>query len=283
MRLAGANLNANYFKFIQESPTTDTTELALSIVGGEHITPDKTAFAIAKGRSHSGDDMGILKSIKKGKDLHPTVKLILDCIRVNTGGDYTSLCSQFEIQSAQVMKEEQVEVEDLFLLKDRYFIHDPYSMLIFRIRDEYGNAIGNYDIIFTGGDDDNENHLPENFLADKQRNSRASGFITFYFNTMVMLGSEPVKIQNKVVRKKLAGAKSFGFKIVPYTDKGFVHFLPAVLKGTPELLAKLLVPNQTTLVDIVMKRIVHEGVFQLTQDRGPEEFKDVEPGGMVLK
>jgi hypothetical protein len=154
-------------------------------------------------------------------------------------------------------------------------------MLIFRIRDEYGNAIGNYDLIFTGGEDDSENHLPENFLADKQRNSRASGFITFYFNTSVMLGSEPVKLNNKIIRKKLSGAKSFGFKIIPYTDKGFVHFLPAVLKGTPELLSKLLVPNQTTLVDIEMKRIVHEGVFQLTLDRGPEEFKDVKPGGMV--
>jgi hypothetical protein len=283
VRLAGANLNATYFKFVQESPESDATELPLSVVGGEHITPDKTAFAIAKGRSHSGDDMGILKSIKKGKDLHPTVKLILDCIRVNNGADYAALCSNFEALSRQVMKEEQVEVEDLFLLKDRYFIHDPYAMLIFRIRDEYGNPIGNYDLVFTGGEEDSENHLPENFLADKQRNSRAPGFITFYFNTSVMLGSEPVKLNNKIIRKKLAGAKSFGFKIIPYTDKGFVHFLPAVLKGTPELLSKLLLPNQTTLVDIEMKRIVHEGVFQLTLDRGPEEFKDVEPGGMIKR
>ena len=79
----------------------------------------------------------------------------------------------------------------------------------------------------------------------------------------------------------LPGAKSFGFKIIPYTDKGFVHFLPAVLQGTPDLLSKLLVPNQTTLVDVEMKRIVHEGVFQLTLDRGPEEFKDVQPGPIL--
>ena len=222
--------------------------------------------------------MGILKSIKKGPDNHPTVKLILDCIRVNSGEQYATLCGQFETLSAQVMAEEKVEVEDQFLLNDRYFIHDPYSMLIFRIRDEYGNAIGNYDILFTGGDSDSENHLPEDFLADKQRNSRSPGYMTFYFNTAVMLGSDPVKIQNKVIRKKLPGAKSFGFKIIPYTDKGFVHFLPAVLTGTPELLAKLLIPNQTALVEVEMKRIVHEGVFQLTRDRGPEEFKDVEPG-----
>jgi hypothetical protein len=278
VRLAGANLNANYYKFVQEPPVSNSIELPLSPVGGEHITPDKTAFAIAKGRSHSGDEMGILKSIQKGHDNHPTVKLILDCIGVNSGDQYAALCGKFETLSAQVMTEEKIEVEDVFLLNDRYFIHDPYSMLIFRIRDEYGNAIGNYDIIFTGGENDSENHLPENFLADKQRNSRSPGFITFYFNTAVMLGSDPVKLQNKVLRKKLPGAKSFGFKIIPYNDKGFVHFLPAVLTGTPELLAKLMIPHQTALIEVEMKRIVHEGVFQLTRNRVPEEFKDVVPG-----
>lgn len=281
VRLAAANLNSNYYKFVQEPPTGENTELALTPVDREHVTDDKTAFAIVAGRSHSGDKMGILKSIKAEKDDHPTVQLILDCIRVNSGDGYVSLCSQFETHSAEVMKEEQVEVEDLFLLNDRYFIHDPYSMLVFRIRDEYGNAIGSYDIIFTGGDNDSENHLPENFLTDKQRNSRASGYMTFYFNSAVMLGADQVKVQNKLVRKKLPGAKSLGFKIVPYTDKGFVHFLPAVLKGTPELLAKLLIPNQTTLIDIEMKRIVHEGVFQLTLDRNDVEFKDIGPGNTL--
>jgi hypothetical protein len=283
VRLAGANLNAGYYKFVQEPPRYVTTELALNPVLSEHFTPDKTAFAIAKGRSHSGDEMGILRSIKSGTDDHPTVKLVLDCIRVKSGDQYQALCEQFNTQTTQVLKEEKVEVEDVFLLRDRFFIHDAYAMLIFRIRDEYGHAIGNYDIIFTGGDEDSENHLPENFLADKQRNSRAPGFITFYFNTAVMLGSDPVMLQKKVIRKKLPGARSLGFKIIPYTDKGFVHFLPAVLKGTPELLSSLLVPNQTTLIDVEMKRIVHEGVFQLTQDRGPEEFKHVEPGSILTK
>ena len=283
VRLAGANLNANYYRFVQEGPSGAASELPLIHQEKARLTPCKTAFGIAKGRSHSGDDMGILRSIGKNRDGHPTVSLILECIRVNSAGGYNSLCSRFDAISSGVMADEKVEVEDVFLLKDRYFIHDPCSMLTFRITDEYGQAIGNYDIIFTGGDKDSENHLPENFLADKQRNSRAPGYITFYFNSAVMLGSGPVTFKNKVIRKKLSGAVSFGFKIIPYTDKGFVHFLPAVLKGTPELLASLLVPNQTTLIDVEMKRIVHEGVFQLTTDRGPEEFKHVDPGKMITK
>ncbi len=283
VRLAGANLNVNYYKFVQDPPLDSSVSLALTSVDSEHYTHDKTAFAIAKGRSHSGEKKGILKTIGKTPDAHPTVKLILDCIRVNSGAGYTDLCRQFEAISANVLAEEKVEVEDLFLLKDRFFIHDTYSMLIFRIRDEYGNAIGNYDIIFTGGENDSENQLPENFLADKQRNIRASGYMTFYFNTAIMLGSDQLIHQKKVIRKKLPGAKSFGFKIIPYTDKGFVHFLPAVLKGTPGLLAKFLIPNQTTLIDIEMKRIVHEGVFQLTQDKSQVEFKDVKPGKILMK
>ena len=58
VRLSGANLNANYYKFVQESPVGDAIELALTPKENEHITCSNTAFAIAKGRSHSGDGMG---------------------------------------------------------------------------------------------------------------------------------------------------------------------------------------------------------------------------------
>jgi pimeloyl-ACP methyl ester carboxylesterase len=278
VRLAGANLNANYYKYRQVAPTDDEEELALTPIAGDHIIPDETAFAVAEGRSHSGDTMGILKSIKQEQDAHPTVKLILDCIRVNSPESYANTCRNFEAHSAEVFAKELVETEDRFLLSDRYFIHDPYSMVIFRIRDEYGQAIGNYDIIFTGGENDSENQLPENFLMDKQRNSRAPGNMTFYFNASIMLGSDPVVFKDETIRKQLPGAGSFGFRIVPFTDKGFVHFLPAVLRGTPDNLEKFIIPNQTTLIDVEMKRIVHEGVFQLTTDRDQVEFKNVEPG-----
>jgi pimeloyl-ACP methyl ester carboxylesterase len=278
VRLSGANLNANYYKYRQSQPTTEASELTLSSIDSEHVEAVRTAFAIAEGRSHSGDTMGILKSIGESADSHPTVKLILDCIRVNSGQGYANACNEFDAHSKTIHEKELVEAEDRFLLNDRYFIHDEYAMLIFRIKDEYGQPIGNYDIIFTGGDNDSENHMPENFLMDKQRNTRASGYMTFYFNTAVMLGSAPVMHNGNVIRKELPGAKSFGFRIVPYTDKGFVHFLPAVLSGTAEQLAKLIIPNQTTLIDVEMKRIVHEGVFQLTTDREAVEFKDVEPG-----
>jgi hypothetical protein len=284
VRLAAANLNANYFRFVQQSPgRAASSVLALKEQESARVVPGKTAFAVARGRSHSGDAMGILKSIKKKRDNHPTVKLILDCIRVSSAGQYAALCNQFDADSKQVLADEKIEVDERLLLSDRYFIHDSYAMLAFRIRDEYGHPIGNYDVIFTGGEQDSENHLPENFLTDKQRNTRASGNITFYFNAAVMLGGDQVVNQRKVIRKKLPGAKSFGFKIIPYNDKGFVHFMPAVLKGSPELLARLIVPNQTTLIDVVMKRIVHEGVFQLTQDRNAAEFAEVLPGKVLMQ
>lgn len=283
VRLAGANLNAKYHKFVQAQPGVNDSMLPLKEQVSARIVADKSAFAIARGRSHSGDEMGILKSIPKKQDDHPTVKLILDCIRVGSGQDYDTLCSRFEVESQKVLTDEKVETDERFLLKDRHFIHDQYAMLIFRIRDEYGAPIGNYDIVFTGGKDDSENHLPENFLADKQRNTRAPGNITFYFNTAVMLGSKAVKFGKKEIRKELTGAVSLGFKIIPFTDKGFVHFLPAVLPGTPELLTTFIVPNQTTLVDIEMKRIVHEGVFKLTQDRKSEEFAGVLPGKILIQ
>jgi hypothetical protein len=46
-------------------------------------------------------------------------------------------------------------------------------------------------------------------------------------------------------------------------------------------LHKILRPNQTTLLEIVMKRVVHEGTFRITQNRGAEEFKDTPPKKII--
>jgi hypothetical protein len=40
-------------------------------------------------------------------------------------------------------------------------------------------------------------------------------------------------------------------------------------------------PHQTTVLDVVLPRVVHEGVFRLTQTLVPEDFSHVEPGLII--
>ena len=70
----------------------------------------------------------------------------------------------------------------------------------------------------------------------------------------------------------------FGIKISPQPLEGFVHFQACQLNATIPNLKGLLEPSQTTLVDITVRRVVHEGVFRLTTGLDKVGFEDAEPG-----
>ena len=61
----------------------------------------------------------------------------------------------------------------------------------------------------------------------------------------------------------------------------YAHYLRAHLLPTMKTLKAFLRPNQTTMVDIVLKRFVREGVFALTRNRGPDDFRK-QPTGEIL-
>ncbi len=54
-----------------------------------------------------------------------------------------------------------------------------------------------------------------------------------------------------------------GLNISPRPASGFVHYHKVILHAKKRLLAELLKPDQTTLVDIVLRRVVRRGIFEL--------------------
>jgi hypothetical protein len=176
------------------------------------------------------------------------------------------------------MRAERKEVDE-GLLWNSYYFHDAYSMVIFKLHDNQGHHIEDFDLklLGPGGSAD---HLPPGFLKDRQRNSRHRGTVTFFLNYAKMIGGPPVKHGRKTVRGRLPGIKELGLEIIPRPRSGYVHYLRAHLRPTMTTLKALLKPNQTTLVDIELQRIIREGVFALTRNRGPEDFRDQPPGEM---
>lgn len=65
----------------------------------------------------------------------------------------------------------------------------------------------------------------------------------------------------------------------PRPERGFVHYLPCEISASTGLLEKVQRPNQTTLVDIMLRRDVRRGVFELDQGTQQKSFKNTTPGG----
>ena len=188
VRVAAANLNASYVKLEQQLPEGTGSELSapkLSVTA-QHAS-DATAFALIAGRSHSGEEMGVLRSVKNDGKPHPTVSAVLACLNVKDASGYSQTRRQFAGQNARLRDAERVERHHNRLFPDNFYLHDSYSMIQLRLRDDRGHSVSDFDLLFTGKKND-PSTLPPGFFQDRQRNSRDGGCLSYFVNYDMMNG-----------------------------------------------------------------------------------------------
>ncbi|HET7675637.1 MAG TPA: alpha/beta hydrolase [Gammaproteobacteria bacterium] len=282
VRVASANLNTSWLRLRQEpvkpaagSPLGFAAPL-LALEREDAI--DGVAMRIIPGRSHSGADIGIMRSVKNDNAPDPTVNAILRCLAVRTRAEYDTLARRFAVESRATQQAERIEIIDSGNPFKRTLIHDPATMVIFRVSDDRGYPINDFDLKFIAGTADSPDHLPPGFFIDRQQNKRNANVITYYLNYARMVGADAVYQGKRKLRDALKPSPGLGLSITPYPLNGFVHYLPATWPATKVNMNRLIQPNRTTLVDIVLRRVVGSGTFRLTQNLTPENFADVEPG-----
>lgn len=225
--------------------------------------------------------MGILRSVGTRGD-HPTVGAILLCLGVGTDAQYTEVCNKFDVSTQLTQKAERHDVQKTLFMGERSFDRPVATQLVARLQDENGHHLEDFDFLLTAWDPDatdpahrrpDPNLLPGGFFVDRQRNRRHQGTVTYYVNTEVM-----------------HQAKALGVCIVPRpapdpNDRKksdfFVHYLQAEFAAKTKTLIDYVKPNQTLMLDIVMKRVVREGLFQLervTDSTRPRDFTKDPPG-----
>lgn len=297
VRAAAANLNASYLKLEQEVTQDelrgfdhelhqaqqagrrldlDSVQFPQTLKVSERHVAAPTAFRLIEGASHTGSNDGILYSIKQDPaHRSPTVSAIVRCLNVRDADDYEILRTDFVAETAKVRERERVEVSGVWLSKQVFF-HDSHSLAIVRFRDDQGNVLTDLDFKLTSGKQDRADGLPPGFIVDRQRNLIDRSTLTFYFNHDVFNGlSAVVDKNNKMIRDATPRVEQLGIHVFAYPNQGFVRYYPAVLKATKKIVDELLLPDQTTLIEIVLKRVIHQGVFDLPRsDKVPAEGAD---------
>src|SRR6185295_12855663 len=132
-----------------------------------------------------------MRSIPATAAPHPTVDAILTALAVTDMAGYAKVFDQFAALTATTQAQERVEDRSVIGPFDHQVIHDPCCMLQFRVRDDQGNPIKDFDLILTAGPDDNPNHVPPGFFIDRQRNHLDPGSITYYIDAALMLRPPP--------------------------------------------------------------------------------------------
>lgn len=267
VRLAAANLNATHCVLAQAGASAS---LSMTLTRAP-----RTAFKMLAGLSHSGNKQGIMGAEPPSP---LAVDAIMRCLAVDSVAAYTALCNAFSSENAQ-RDTNRVELEPA-LFSPRVHIHDPRSLMIFRLVDDRGEALVNAQFQLTAGPEASPDHLPQGFMLDRQANSRSPATVSMFLNRAVLAGEIAIvdpRDPHKILRDALQAHRPYGVHIEPVDLTGLIHHVVASTAHTDDFLDAL-GPHETTIVDVVLSRRVAEGVFRLTQNLVAEDFRKPLPG-----
>jgi hypothetical protein len=258
VRAAAANMNFNYICLDQAEG-----ELRLR----RRVRSPRMAFGVLPGRSHSGERIGIIRSVPEQDPdpakPHPTVEWILRCLAVTDPAGYEQVCVALDNLTAETQEAERIE-EVTKLIGSTTYITDRYSMLTFKLRDDRGEALANYDLLLTAGPNYDPNELPDGFFCDRQRNQLDPGRLTYYLNHNRMEDA----LSTPTLEQKM------GVRVVARPDTGLAYYSVAELQSDVASLEQLLRGNESAMVEITLRRAVDLAVFRLTDRLQPSDISD---------
>lgn len=273
VRLAAANLNAQHAVLSPQVSTPGSIDtLALNLSRGP-----RCAFKLIADAAHSGADHGIMASAAPA-----TVQSILRCLAVRSAGDYASLCDAFDAENAE-RDASKVELEPAGPFAPRVHIHDPRSLLIVRLTDEAGEPLTGAGFLLNAGLEASPDLMPAGFMLDRQANSHQRTTISLFINHTVLVGDDRVpdpRNSRKTLRPAMSSHGPYSASVVPVDLAGLVHHALARSAISDDLIGAMSA-HQTTVLDVVLPRKVHEGVFRLTQDLAPRDFSKPVPGAVI--
>ena len=274
IRIASANLNARHGVLAVAKGSRDALAdtLSLSLQRGP-----RCAFKLIAGAAHSGDEQGILTAAAPA-----TVDALVRCLAVTAASAYAALCDAFDTENV-ARDANKVELEPSGPFAPRVHIHDPRSMLILRLADDTGEPLTGAGFLLTAGPEASLDQLPAGFLADRQANSFDPCTVTLFLNHTLLAGDARVpdpRNSRRTLRPAVASHRPYGARVQPPDLAGLVHHALAASAPDEDLFA-MLGPHQTTVLDVVLPRRIHQGVFRLTQDLAPQDFRHPAPGPAI--
>jgi hypothetical protein len=237
----------------------------------------RCAFKLIAGAAHSGIAQGIMASAAPA-----TVQAILRCLLIRTASEYSALCDAFDQENAD-RDADKVELEAAGPFAPRVHIHDPRSLLIVRLADEAGEPLNGAGFLLTAGSQASADLMPEDFMIDRQGNSKQRTTVSLFLNHCLLAGDARVadpRSSRKTLRPAVASHRPYGASVQPIDLDGLVHHALAASTQGDDLFG-VLAAHQTTVLDVVLSRKIHEGVFRLTGNLTPQDFSKPVPGPVI--
>lgn len=259
VRVAATNMNYSLLQLHQEGTNGE------SLVVAKMSRTQPMAFGVLPGLSHSGKHLGIIRSITMANAAkHPTALWVLKCLQVKNRENYSKIAKELEKVTQETQQIEHIEEVHTIIYK-REYITNRYSMIIFRLVDDRGNHLIDYDLYLTAGPHFGEEALPQGFFVDRQRNIRNQGKLTYYLDYDIMeAGINTPQMQGNL-----------GFRIKAYpeaSNQALAYYRLLDFHSSLADVNKILHPNETVMVEIMLQRRVDSSVARITNNLTPSKI-----------
>jgi len=223
-------------------------------------------FALLFETTHTGKEQGIVSGTDNRDEVLP---LIEQAIRTPYDGEvYAQVAADWRGHTQETQRRAAEELEWKPLDWYRQGEYEGHSQLIVRIRDQFGADVEHHDITFKSIEDADrpKAYRLEKMIETVHMNRRNRGTATFYLRTMEFKKRRKRGGQSGVWINRLDNVAPLRFEITgtePQSEE--ISYLPLEVTVSPEELARLIQPFETTIVDVTLVRLPSEKVFRLTR------------------
>lgn len=255
VRAAAANMN---YQLLELEQTDDKTKIDVSF----SRRGAAFAFGILPGLAHSGDECGIIRSVtRKNAAGHPTAIWVARCLAVSSAAGYKTVCEELAAVTEETQKLERDKTEKK-LFGTKHYLTSRYSMIVFRLIDDRGAILSDYDLYITAGPKYSPDDLPEGFFVDRQRNRRYPGKLTYFVDHDVLREG----LNNQAMEGRI------GFRVVARPEAqsdSLAYYHPLNFESDQNSVSKVLRAHETLMIQIKLRRCVDARVFRIESGTKP--------------
>ncbi|MCW8826476.1 MAG: hypothetical protein OQK78_08635 [Gammaproteobacteria bacterium] len=274
VRTSACNLNFNY---IQVTPSENAFSLTLEQLDTiveqrqenwiieenyydydlSHLSQTRRTvpFAVIYETAHFGSDIGIVSGRDNRQAVLPLIKSAL-----TTPYDvdaYQQRVEQFNLAHTETFERAKVLDPSLFEW-NKQSQYEGHAQLIFRLTDQFGNGVENFDVTFKTSEFKNRQPRLEKMIEDQHGNRRDKGTITFYLRTQKFLKG------SKRWRELMNSIADVDIEVTGYEPlSGDISYLPLNIHLTGKQLRRIIQSFRTTIIDIELVRLPSENVFNI--------------------
>ncbi len=274
VRTSAGNLNFNY---IPVKPTPDAFHLSIPEMEdliqrrfeGKSIadkcynynlaylgnTRQEIPFCIAYETAHFGENIGVVSGKQNRKSIMPLIKRALETpYEVD---EYNKTVEVFA-KARKATFTRVAKLKNNIFEWNKQSQYEGHAQLIFRLRDQFGNAVEHFDITFKSKTRRTKDLRFEKMIEDRHINKKDKGSMTFYLRTQNFERKKWVDQLGKLppVNIEITGHE-------PLSED--IAYVPMNISLNRAQIQTVIETFKTTIIDITLLRLPSEKVFAVSR------------------